>query len=146
MQQRETKAPFAPNEDNELRRLVQKFGESGSWDKISQMLSGGHKFKPSQCRERYFNYLRHICNLNPFTDEEDKLLIDQVSKYGHRWTLIENAFTNRSSISLKSRWFFLERTKAKNDQASTESEEEDSEDLFEYDTDFINIFNGYLGL
>lgn len=147
MQQNEMKASFTLDDDKDLKRLVQKLGESGSWDEISRMLSGGNKFTPIQCRDRYFNYMKRNCNSDPFTDEEDKLLIDQVSKYGHRWTLIENSFANRSRISLKSRWFFLERSHMKNNQVSTGSEEEDSEDsFFEYDLDFLNIFNDYLGL
>lgn len=91
---------FSSEEDNKLKELVAKFGSS-NWRLISSYMKGKSQ---RQCRERYYDYLRSGLRTEPFTKEEDLLLIKNYTEIGPKWSIITKYFEGRSPNSLKNRW------------------------------------------
>ena len=99
------KVKFTKEEDEKLRSIVAKYGES-DWDMIADMMPGRNQ---RQCRERWLNYLSPSVNKEPWTREEDQLLIDKHNELGSRWVKIARFFTGRSDTAIKNRWMVLQR-------------------------------------
>ncbi|EAY15029.1 Myb-like DNA-binding domain containing protein [Trichomonas vaginalis G3] len=64
---------------------------------------------PRQCRDRYTKYLSPDLNKNPWTPEEDALLISKYHEIGAKWVKMSKFFNNRTDYSLKNRWNVLVR-------------------------------------
>jgi hypothetical protein len=43
--------------------------------------------------------------VEPWTDDEDNLLLRQMEMHGHRWTVIAQAFSRRSDNDVKNRFY-----------------------------------------
>jgi hypothetical protein len=99
------KTKFTPDEDAKLQQVVEEFGHH-DWALVS-FLHGTRN--PRQCRERYQNYLSPTLRADPWTSEEDALLVEKCAQYGTKWNKISEFFTNRSDNSLRNRWQMLER-------------------------------------
>ena len=78
------KNKFTPEEDKKLQSLIQKYG-AGDWLNISQMMGTRN---PRQCRERWNNYLNPQLRVDPWTIEEDKLLVMKYQELGPHWAKI----------------------------------------------------------
>jgi hypothetical protein len=92
---------FTPEEDAYLVDLVMH-NPTLPWSDIASFLPGR---SGRQCRERWSDYLRPNIRVEPWTDEEDDLLIRQVENFGHQWTIIAQAFARRSGNDVKNRWY-----------------------------------------
>jgi hypothetical protein len=92
---------FTPDEDLMLRSLVEKLGTS-RWNEIAQFLP---RRSSRQCRDRYMNYLMDSLVRNPWTREEDAVLIQQVHQIGPRWVQIGKMLCGRSATNVKNRWY-----------------------------------------
>ena len=103
------KSKFSSEEDTLLTQLVQQFGNE-NWALIASKIKGR---STRQCRERYINYLCPSLNHSPWTEEEDKLLIEKYKEYGSKWKAITDFFPNRTDINVKNRWLKLERHRIK---------------------------------
>ncbi|OHT16854.1 Myb-like DNA-binding domain containing protein [Tritrichomonas foetus] len=91
---------FLPDEDDMLRKLVNEYGES-SWVQISSQMKGRNV---RQCRERWKHYLSATCSSkDPFTEEEDRILIEKYLQLGPKWTKIAKFLKGRSDIQVKAR-------------------------------------------
>ena len=99
------KKKFTKEEDDQLREFVNEFGED-KWEEISKRMINRN---PRQCHDRWKYYLSPKVNNEPFTQEEDQLLIKLVSKYGGMWVQISKKFKNRSDIQMKNRWNVLKK-------------------------------------
>jgi hypothetical protein len=98
---------FNPDEDDRLRELVGKFGES-SWRGIAAKMP---KRNRRQCRERWFNYLSPIVSNGPWTELEEDLLRRQVSEIGHKWRVIQSFFPGRTDINIKNHWKQMQKVR-----------------------------------
>lgn len=120
------KSKFCPKEDQELRDLVAKHGED--WELISSMMPG-RNFR--QVRDRYCNYLSPNVNIEPFTPEEDILILQKVEEFGPRWVFMRQFFNKRSDSALKNRWLVIERRLSRGlpvvDGYTTDSEDQVAE-------------------
>lgn len=96
---------FTPEEDKCLFHLVKSLG-SLDWELISQNMKGR---TPRQCRDRWNNYLRPTLNNKPYSEEEDKKLMDLFQKFGPKWAKIAVHFHSRSSNSLRNHYNVLEK-------------------------------------
>ena len=96
---------FTHEEDMRLRSLVLS-SQASSWETIALMMNGRNA---RQCKERWMNYLQPSINKQPFTLQEDIMLLQLLEKFGKRWANISKFFNNRTEISLKSRFRLLER-------------------------------------
>jgi hypothetical protein len=101
---------FTEQDDEELRNLVNTFGES-SWKDIAIRMPLG--FSSRQCRERWQNYVSPLLYSQIWTDEEDQKLIEEFARVGTRWTVIAEAFPGRSGNTVRNRYFLLQRKKDK---------------------------------
>ena len=100
-----TKKKFTPEEDEQLKRLVQEHGEY-DWEKIAILLGNRNA---RQCHDRWKFYVNPAINKEPFTQEEDWLLINLVYRYGGMWVQISKNFKNRSDVQMKNRWKTLQK-------------------------------------
>ncbi|EAY04124.1 Myb-like DNA-binding domain containing protein [Trichomonas vaginalis G3] len=113
------KNKFTLSEDNALRVLVEKFGES-NWDLISNMIQTRNS---RQCRDRWEYYLAPKLNKNPWSEEEDKKLIHLIRTVGPHWVKVSKYFDGRTDTQIKNRWNILKR-KLSNEKYIETSEDE----------------------
>jgi hypothetical protein len=87
-------------EDMKLRGLVHSFGTK-NWEEIA-------RFMPSrsarQCRDRFKNYLGDFIVTNPWTSQEDAVVIRQYHLIGPKWVEIGKMLSGRSGNNVKNRW------------------------------------------
>lgn len=99
------KRKFTADEDKIIVDLVAANGEK-SWKLISSKLANRTS---RQCRERWRNYLSPFSQNLPWTEEEDKTLLNLHSDLGSQWANIAKHFTKRTDVNVKNRWVLLQR-------------------------------------
>ncbi|OHT14303.1 Myb-like DNA-binding domain containing protein [Tritrichomonas foetus] len=99
------KKKFTLEEDKRLIKIVKRYGEY-DWELICENMPGRN---PRQCKERYLNYLSPKVNNNPWTEEEDKLLLKKRNDIGPKWVRISKFFKGRSDTQIKNRYMILQR-------------------------------------
>ena len=130
MENSSSRTKFSKEEDETLVRLVNLFG-SKSWKQIAQLMPNRTM---RQCRERWKYFLApDSSNHNPWTVEEDDLLITQYQELGSQWSKMAQLFKGRSGVSLKNRFHLLQRNNfvvaddiESTPEASSSSDEETS--------------------
>ncbi|CAD7705372.1 unnamed protein product [Ostreobium quekettii] len=97
---------WTPDEDEELRRLVEELGEK-KWAQISGIM----KIKTSkQCRRRWLNHLNmENSKKGGWSTEEDEQLLDLHGKYGNKWTEIARRIGGRTDNAVKNRYHAIVR-------------------------------------
>lgn len=97
---------FTEVEDQILLALVNQIGTS-SWNEIASRMINR---TPKQCKDRYIHFLLPGYSKDPFTKEEDDLIIKQYLEYGPKWTKMTSLLSGRSANSIKNRWnYFLSK-------------------------------------
>lgn len=83
--------PWTPEEDNILKEGVSRYG-AGQWSAISKLL-------PQKDAAQLFNRWNIIVKSKrgKWTEEEHKLLIQLVNKYGRKWAIISNIMNRPNS-------------------------------------------------
>ncbi|KAK2976541.1 hypothetical protein RJ640_023779 [Escallonia rubra] len=95
------KGPWAPEEDELLVEYIKKHGH-GSWrslPKLAGLLRCG-----KSCRLRWTNYLRPDIKRGPFSDEEEKVVIQLHGMLGNRWAVIASQLPGRTDNEIKNLW------------------------------------------
>ena len=91
--------PFTEQEDyiilHSFRLMVD------DWESISEQLPGR---TPKQIRDRYINYLKEGLKNEPWTNEEDEILIKLFKEIGPKWSKMMPDLPGRSSNDIKNRW------------------------------------------
>ena len=98
-------AKFSQEEDEQLRQLVEKYGEN-AWLSISNEMNGRSS---RQCRERWLNYLSPRLNNGEWTEEEDSILLEKQKELGTSWTRISKFLPGRTDQMCKNRFLMLQR-------------------------------------
>lgn len=115
------KNKFTPTEDQKLINIVKNYdftllkqdsekkskSDIHNWVEIAKQLDTGRNAR--QCRDRWINYLSPLVQKNPWTDEEDKLLLQKYQEIGPKWTKIASFFDSRTDINLKNRFKLIQR-------------------------------------
>ncbi|KAI9239687.1 MAG: Homeodomain-like protein [Podila humilis] len=94
---RSIKGPWTPEEDRQLRNLVQELGAE-KWVLIASRL-GSRTGK--QCRERYVNHLDPRINKSPFTHEEDLRILELYNQLGSKWAEMSKLMPGRPDNAIK---------------------------------------------
>eukprot|EP00923_Selenidium_pygospionis_P038008 GHVN01066479.1.p1 GENE.GHVN01066479.1~~GHVN01066479.1.p1 ORF type:complete len:1070 (+),score=151.47 GHVN01066479.1:910-4119(+) len=92
---------WSPEEDVRLQLLVAVYGR-GNWAKIAPHMPGRTDMK---CRERYENVLRPDVKKGPWTEEENRRLIDAINDHGAgNWAVIKKYITGRTDSDCARQW------------------------------------------
>jgi hypothetical protein len=91
---------FSPEEDEIMIRAKQ-LDPSESWEDIAKRVPGR---TARQCAQRWANYLSPEIRSEPWTPEEDRLLVEKVKEMGQSWGAIKPFFNGRSGPNIISRW------------------------------------------
>lgn len=94
------RSKFTEFEDEKLKQIVMSMPKV-NW-KIVERVMGTKTAR--QCRERYNNYLAPEVNTNPWTPEEEQLLIEKYKEFGPQWSKMTSFFRNRAAVSLKNQY------------------------------------------
>jgi hypothetical protein len=95
------KGSWTRQEDELIIAYVQSNG-CKAWTKLAKMLSGRIG---KQCRERWFNHLDPQISRDPWTPEEDRLLIHLHQQFGNHWSQIAAHMPTRADNMIKNRWY-----------------------------------------
>lgn len=91
---------FTLEEDRQLKSLVDKIGVK-LWDEIALHMPNR---TARQCRDRYYNYLFKEITHQPWTPEEDRLILEKYKEFGPHWVKIAKFLNGRSGNNIKNRW------------------------------------------
>lgn len=81
-------------------------GLINNWAEVADMIKGR---TTKQCRERWFNHLDPSIKRGNYTEEEDKLILEQQALIGNRWSVISGMLPGRTEDAVKIRWKTLTR-------------------------------------
>jgi hypothetical protein len=98
--QSSSRRKFTSDEDDQLRSLVDTLGTK-SWEEIARFMPDR---TARQCRDRYKNYLLENLITEPWTPEEDEIVIRQFHVIGPKWVQIGKMLSGRSGNNVKNRW------------------------------------------
>jgi hypothetical protein len=94
------KGSWTRQEDETIVDFVAQYGTK-NWAKLADMLPGRIG---KQCRERWRNHLDPCNNKEPWTADEDALLIVLHEQHGNQWVKIATLMKGRSDNHIKNRW------------------------------------------
>jgi hypothetical protein len=92
---------WTPEEDVRLKCAVGCVGPS-NWNQIACAIGTR---TARQARDRWHNFLKPDLSHQPFTPDEDRLLIELHGQLGNHWALVAERMPGRGPNQVKNRWY-----------------------------------------
>ena len=112
-------------DDVKIRNHVEKFGLV-HWAELSANMGRGRCGK--SVRYRWLKVLDPSINHGPWTEDEDKRLIELFAKSNGSWVIMSHSLPGRTDVQIRARWNCISRKR--NNAALTASIEGMNQDLF----------------
>jgi hypothetical protein len=100
-----TKRKWSPQEDELLIQQIRLHGPC-NWGIVALPFM---QRTGKQCRERWAHKLSRAYTSEPWTKEEDSLLIQLQRENGNQWAKFRSSFPRRSTVAIKNRWATIKR-------------------------------------